>query len=88
MRFSAPQTGPKWPISQFSFPSFPIFSPPFGSEENGMKPEQLQACTERLPPDAAREFERLQREATALLEAGWRLRREAWALYQSHRRRL
>jgi hypothetical protein len=53
-----------------------------------MKPEQLQACTERLPPDAAREFERLQREATALLEAGWRLRREAWALYQSHRRRL
>ena len=53
-----------------------------------MNPDQLQACTERLPPDAAREFERLHREASEHLAEGWRLRRLAWAFYREQSRRL
>ena len=53
-----------------------------------MSPDQLRACKAKLPPDAAREFERLNLEANALLAEGWRLRRQAWELYREHERRL
>ena len=53
-----------------------------------MNPNQLEACKEKLPPHLAREFERLNREATEHLAEGWRLRRQAWALYRDHQRRL
>ena len=53
-----------------------------------MNPDQLEACKEKLPPDAAREFERLHREASAMLTEAWRLRRQAWAIYREWVRRL
>ena len=53
-----------------------------------MNHNQLEACKEKLPPDAAREFERLHREASEHLVEGWRLRRLAWAFYREWSRRL
>jgi len=53
-----------------------------------MNPAQLEACTEKLPPHLAREFERMNREASDLIAEGWRLRRAAWDLYRDHQRRL
>ena len=53
-----------------------------------MNHDQLEACKEQLPPHAAREFERMQREANDLLAEGWRLRRLAWEFYRKHRRLL
>ena len=53
-----------------------------------MNPDQMQACKEKLPPHAAREFERLHREAGEHITEAWRLRRLAWALYRDHQRRL
>ena len=53
-----------------------------------MNPDQLQACMAKLPPDAAREFERLHREATEHLVEGWRLRRLAWEFYREQQRTL
>lgn len=52
-----------------------------------MNPQQMKACAGKLPPDLAREFERLHAEADALLSVGWRLRQQAWALYRDHQRR-
>ena len=53
-----------------------------------MSPDQLASCKERLPPHLAREFERPQREATALLAEAWRMRRQAWKLYRDYQRAL
>ena len=53
-----------------------------------MNPDQLESCKAKLPDHAAREFERLNREANALLAEGWRLRRQAWELYRDHQRML
>ena len=53
-----------------------------------MNHTQLEACKEKLPDHAAREFERLQLEANALLTEGWRLRRLAWKFYRNHQRNL
>ena len=53
-----------------------------------MNPDQLESCKAKLPDHAAREFERLQRTAGELLAEAWRLRRQAWALYREHERRL
>ena len=58
------------------------------TEANRMNPDQLEACKEKLPPDAAREFDRLQREANDLLAERWRLRRRAWEFYHEQKRRL
>ena len=53
-----------------------------------MSPDQLRACKEKLPPHLAREFERLNLEANALLAEGWRMRRQAWELYREHQRNI
>jgi hypothetical protein len=50
-----------------------------------MNPDQLEACMANLLPDDAREFERLQREASERLAQGWELRKLAWELYQERR---
>jgi len=49
---------------------------------------QPQANHGGTAPHLAREFERLNREASGLIAEGWRLRRLAWDLYRDHRRRL
>lgn len=50
-----------------------------------MTREQIEACAARLPALERAEFVRLHREAGELIAEGWRLRFEAWRIYQPYK---
>ena len=47
-----------------------------------MNDKQIEGCAKRLPKLERDEFLRLHAEARALIEQGWALRRQAWAIYR------
>ena len=50
-----------------------------------MSRKQITGCAKRLPTRERDEFLRLHAEAGKLIEQGWALRRQAWAMYRPFR---